>query len=173
MKIRTRINTNPSRQESRSIRTRSNNPYLNRSQKIMPAPSRYNNESGRNSNQNLNVSPFQQENYLEDDNFLQDESLLEDESHLEEERFFRDESHLEEERFFRDESFLEEESLLDEESLLEEDEISFENFQSKLIEERNTHEFYSGEYGPYFPNATTFMLFTWCTKHMISKYLHL
>ncbi|CAG8764386.1 10925_t:CDS:1, partial [Funneliformis caledonium] len=50
---------------------------------------------------------------------------------------------------------LEEESL-DEESLLEEDEISFEN---KLIEERNTHKFYSGEYGSYFSNATIFILF--------------
>lgn len=43
------------------------------------------------------------------------------------------------------------------------------DFESKIIEEQNLNTSYNGDYGPYFPNATTFMLFTWCTKHMISK----
>jgi hypothetical protein len=36
-----------------------------------------------------------------------------------------------------------------------------------IIETRNSHVKYDGDYAPYFPNATIFMLFTWCTKHMI------
>lgn len=44
------------------------------------------------------------------------------------------------------------------------------DFESKIIEEQKLDTSYNGDYGPYFPNATTFMLFTWCTKHMISKY---
>ena len=46
----------------------------------------------------------------------------------------------------------------------------FQNSQSKIVEERNLSTSYDGDYGPYFLNATTFMLFTWCTKHIISKY---
>ena len=48
-------------------------------------------------------------------------------------------------------------------------EDNFQTSQSRTIEER-MNKSYSGDYGPYFPNATTFMLFTWCTKHMISKF---
>ena len=48
-------------------------------------------------------------------------------------------------------------------------EDNFQPSQSRTIEER-MNKFYSGNYGPYFPNATIFMLFTWCTKHMISKF---
>jgi hypothetical protein len=44
------------------------------------------------------------------------------------------------------------------------------DFESKIIEEQKLDTSYNGDYGPYFPNATIFMLFTWCTKHMISKY---
>lgn len=56
-----------------------------------------------------------------------------------------------------------------EEENMPEDLFYDENFQSKNIEEREFHTLYNGDYAPYFPNATTFMLFTWCTKHMISK----
>jgi hypothetical protein len=45
-----------------------------------------------------------------------------------------------------------------------------ENFQSKSIEEIKLNSF-CGDYGPYFPNATTFMLFAWCSKHLINKFL--
>ena len=48
-------------------------------------------------------------------------------------------------------------------------EDNFQTSQSRTIEER-MNKFYSGDYGPYFPNVTTFMLFIWCTKHMISKF---
>lgn len=48
-----------------------------------------------------------------------------------------------------------------------EDDEDDESDEELIIEERNTQVKYSGEYAPYFPNATIFMLFTWCTKHMI------
>ena len=47
--------------------------------------------------------------------------------------------------------------------------LSF-DFESKIIEKQNLNTFYDGNYRLYFSNTTTFMLFTWCTKHMISKY---
>ena len=63
--------------------------------------------------------------------------------------------------------FLERESY--EDNILENEPL-FESFQSKLIKKRNSHKICNGDYGLYFPNATTFTLFTWCIKHMISKY---
>jgi hypothetical protein len=70
--------------------------------------------------------------------------------------------------------------IVEEEDIEEDDEMDMQNngdneplsfdFESKIIEEQNLNTSYDGDYGPYFPNATTFMLFTWCTKHMISKY---
>ena len=48
-------------------------------------------------------------------------------------------------------------------------EDNFQPSQSRTIEER-MNKSYSDDYRLYFPNATIFMLFTWCTKHMISKF---
>ena len=150
--IRTRTsNIKSSKKDLRSIRIHSTNPYPNRTQNIVPASSRYNNGSERNG-QNNSVQDLNVSRLLEQEDFLDDESFfLERESLTEEESFF-----LERESY--------EDNILENEPL-------FESFQSKLIEERNSHEICNGDYGPYFPNATTFMLFTWCIKHMISKYI--
>ena len=38
-----------------------------------------------------------------------------------------------------------------------------------LEEESSDFEGFDGEYGPYFPNFTSTMIFIWITKHMICK----
>jgi hypothetical protein len=40
--------------------------------------------------------------------------------------------------------------------------------EGEIVEERDLRAKYNGDYAPYFPNATIFMLFAWYTKHMIS-----
>ena len=39
-----------------------------------------------------------------------------------------------------------------------------------IVDGKADFEPLSGDYGPYFQNFTEIMLFTWVTKHMISKY---
>ena len=38
-----------------------------------------------------------------------------------------------------------------------------------LEEESSNFKGFDGEYGPYFPNFTSMMIFIWITKHMICK----
>jgi hypothetical protein len=120
----------------KNIRTRSNNSHSNYSQNIIPASSRYDNESGSIQNQEPqrqnDEQPFLEESSISEDLFSEIMNIQSDEN---------------------------------------DDDI--ENFQSETgenVEERESH-IYSGDYTPYFPTATTFMLFTWCTKHMISKFM--
>jgi hypothetical protein len=40
-----------------------------------------------------------------------------------------------------------------------------------LEEESSDFRAFDGEYGPYFPNFTSTMIFIWITKHMICKYI--
>ncbi|CAG8638364.1 8055_t:CDS:2, partial [Paraglomus occultum] len=51
----------------------------------------------------------------------------------------------------------------------ENERIDSDGDESKVVEEPlDTFEECSGQYGPYFPNFTAAMFFTWVTKHMIS-----
>ena len=53
----------------------------------------------------------------------------------------------------------------------DEDEDELPSYYNKIVEEPlNLFEEYSGQYGPYFPNFTTMMFFTWVTKHIICMY---
>lgn len=40
---------------------------------------------------------------------------------------------------------------------------------AEILEESSNFKGFDGEYGPYFPNFTSAMLFIWITKHMICK----
>lgn len=143
--IRTRISKNTCRSPLRSIRIRSNNPYFNHFQNIISAASRHDNRSS--SRQNLNIMrQVSNEDDEYDDNLGGNEENENMNSEIDSSETNGDNEST---------------------SIFEED---FQEFQNKIIEERNLNTYYSGDYGPYFPNATIFMLFTWCTKHMISKF---
>lgn len=139
--IRTKISKKTYRSPLRSIRIRSNNPYFHN---IISAASRYDNRRS-SSRRNLNIIR-QVSEY--DDNLEGNE----------------------ENENINSEVDTSPETNEDNESTFNSEE-DFQEFQSRIIEERNLNTSYSGDYGPYFPNATIFMLFTWCTKHMISKLL--
>jgi hypothetical protein len=147
--IRARLSNKSRESLLRRIRTSSSSySYSNRTQSIIPASSRYN--RSQTSSRNLNVT---QEFFDEDDDVAGAEG---DETNTQD-----NDGEMDTQDNDGDEPM---------EPLLSDFEEIFQNSQSKIIEERNLATSYSGDYGPYFPNATTFMLFTWCTKHMISKY---
>jgi hypothetical protein len=148
MTIRTRIsNKSPRKSLSGRIRTRSS--YSNnRVQNITAASSRYNQR--QNSPRNLNIIRQQ---FFEDDDGIIEGDEMDSQRGDEMDTQSNDNS----------DNSSNNEPLFDFEE-------TFQNFPNKIIEERNLNASYNGDYGPYFPNATTFMLFTWCTKHMISKY---
>jgi hypothetical protein len=56
-------------------------------------------------------------------------------------------------------------SLLD---IVDEEEVSIDS--DVLEEESSNFEGFDSEYGPYFPNFTSTMIFIWITKHMICEY---
>lgn len=145
MTIRTRISNKSPRKSLGRIRTQSS--YSNnRVQNITAASSRYNNQR-QNSPRNLNI--IRQQFFEEDDGIIEGDEM-DSQRGNEMDTQSNDNSGNDEPLFDFEETF--------------------QNFPNKIIEERNLNASYNGDYGPYFPNATTFMLFTWCTKHMISKY---
>ena len=146
MTIRTRI-SNKSPRKSLLGRIRTQSSYSNnRVQNITAASSRYNNQR-QNSPRNLNI--IRQQFFEEDDGIIEGDEM-DSQRGNEMDTQSNDNSGNDEPLFDFEETF--------------------QNFPNKIIEERNLNASYNGDYGPYFPNATTFMLFTWCTKHMISKY---
>jgi hypothetical protein len=52
--------------------------------------------------------------------------------------------------------------IVEKEDLVDSDDI--------LEEESSDFKAFDGEYGPYFPNFTSTMIFIWITKHMICKH---
>lgn len=149
MTIRTRI-SNKSPRKSLLGRIRTQSSYSNnRVQNITAASSRYNNQR-QNSPRNLNI--IRQQFFEEDDGIIEGDEM---DSQRGNEMDIQSNDN--------SSNSGNDEPLFDFEE-------TFQNFPNKIIEERNLNASYNGNYGPYFPNATTFMLFTWCTKHMISKY---
>lgn len=147
--MRIRI-SNKSQCENLSGRIRTRSSYSNnRVRNITAASSRYNNQR-QNSPRNLNI--IRQQFFEEDDGIIEGDEM-DSQRGNEMDIQSNDNSG----------NSGNDEPLFDFEE-------TFQNFPNKIIEERNLNASYNGNYGPYFPNATTFMLFTWCTKHMISKY---
>lgn len=75
-----------------------------------------------------------------------------------------------------DESLANDEPLFDtiDEVLLDDYESNVSDIEEGLdnsVLEEGSFDFegFSGEYGPYFPNFTSSMIFIWITKHMICK----
>ena len=146
--MRIRI-SNKSQCENLSGRIRIRSSYSNnRVQNITAASSRYNNQR-QNSPRNLNI--IRQQFFEEDDGIIEGDEM-DSQRGNEMDIQSNDNSG----------NSGNDEPLFDFEE-------TFQNFPNKIIEERNLNASYNGNY---FPNATTFtcMLFTWCTKHMISKY---
>lgn len=154
--IRTRISSKSLSGTGR-IRTRSSY-STNRVQSITAASSRYNQR--QNSPRNLNV--IRQQFFEDDDGIIEGDEM-------DSQRGDEMDSQRGDEMDTQRGDEMDTQSSGNDEPLFDFEE-TFQNFPNKIIEERNLNASYNGDYGPYFPNATTFMLFTWCTKHMISKY---
>lgn len=156
-------NSNTKNVGIRSIRRRTNNASY---QNFVPASSRFDdgttNRIRKPLTDILNIDlqhqreqQEQQEKYQVQDSFNDDVRTRQDDYNYNDDNLIDDEDNEEE---YNDDEVLYE-------NMFESD--SEEAFQGEIIEERDFQAKYNGNYAPYFPNATIFMLFTWCTKHMI------
>ena len=101
---------------------------------------------------------------LEDEYMLKDDVTLEDDNILDDIYVSEDDndSTLEDDNILKD--------ILKNDNILEDDNILKDLEDNNVLEEESfDFEGFNGEYGPYFPNFTSAMIFIWITKHMICE----